>query len=169
MGVSAARGRGRISVPARGDRRSYAGAGWVYLGGAYLAEPGLAGARIVVLISGARREEADRCRNLGVFAWLTKPAGEKELLEALTGSRKSAVKIMPSAGVERGPSQPGGTRRHLLVVEDNPVNALVARRVFEKANHTVKLAANGRRALELIEQEKFDCVLMVCRCYSGRL
>jgi two-component system sensor histidine kinase/response regulator len=125
-----------------------------------LAEPGLAGTKIVILISGARREEADRCRNLGVFAWLTKPAAERELLEALSGSRKSGVKAGASAGPEGGQLESLGTRLHLLVVEDNPVNALVARRVFEKGNHTVKLATNGRQALEMIEQEKFDCVLM---------
>ncbi len=65
-----------------------------------LAEPGLAGTKIVVLISGARREEADRCRQLGVFAWLTKPVAERELLEALAGSRKSGVKTDSSAGPE---------------------------------------------------------------------
>ena len=125
-----------------------------------LAEPGLAGTKIVVLIPGARREEADRCRTLGVSAWLTKPAGERELLEALAGSRKSAVKSEPSAGLERGCFESIGTRLHLLVVEDNPVNALVARRLFEKENHTVQLATNGRQALEMLEREKFDCVLM---------
>ncbi len=125
-----------------------------------LAEPGLAGTKIVVLISGARREEADRCRNLGVFAWLTKPVAERELLEALAGWRKSGAKTEPSAGRERGQFESIGTRLRLLVVEDNPVNALVARRVFEKANHTVKLATNGRQALEMIEREQFDCVLM---------
>ena len=125
-----------------------------------LAEPELEGTKIVVLISSARREEAERCRDLGVSAWLTKPAGERELLEALAGSRKSTAKTETSAGPESGRVDSLETRLHLLVVEDNPVNALVARRVFEKGNHTVKLATNGRQALEMIERETFDCVLM---------
>jgi len=49
---------------------------------------------------------------------------------------------------------------HLLVVEDNPVNGLVAKRLLEKQNHTVRTASNGREALDMIENEKFDCVLM---------
>jgi PAS domain S-box-containing protein len=53
-----------------------------------------------------------------------------------------------------------GPRLRLLVVEDNPVNALVTRRLFEKQNHTVRSAANGREALDMIETEEFDCVLM---------
>ena len=79
---------------------------------------------------------------------LTKPAAERELLEALAGSRKSGVKTEPSAGPERGQSKSIGTRLHMLVVEDNPMNALVARRVFEKGNHTVKAAGQAQRALE---------------------
>jgi two-component system, sensor histidine kinase and response regulator len=48
----------------------------------------------------------------------------------------------------------------LLVVEDNPVNGLVAKRLLEKQNHTVKTATNGREALDMMEKEMFDCVLM---------
>jgi CheY-like chemotaxis protein len=46
------------------------------------------------------------------------------------------------------------------VVEDNPVNSLVARRFLEKQNHTVRSAANGLEALEMTKKEQFDCVLM---------
>jgi PAS domain S-box-containing protein len=69
----------------------------------------------------------------------------------------------PAATTEVSPgraAQPGRTRLRLLVVEDNPVNALVTRRLFEKQNHTVRSAANGREALDMIEAEEFDCVLM---------
>jgi two-component system, sensor histidine kinase and response regulator len=48
----------------------------------------------------------------------------------------------------------------LLVVEDNLVNSVVTRRLLEKQNHTVRTATNGREALNMIEKEKFDCVLM---------
>jgi PAS domain S-box-containing protein len=56
--------------------------------------------------------------------------------------------------------QAGEPRRRFLVVEDNPVNSLVATRLLEKHNHTVRRAANGREALDIIEKETFDCVLM---------
>jgi CheY-like chemotaxis protein len=48
----------------------------------------------------------------------------------------------------------------LLVVEDNPVNRVVATRLIEKQSHCVKAVTNGREALEIIEREEFDCVLM---------
>jgi len=46
------------------------------------------------------------------------------------------------------------------VVDDNPVNRLVAKRMIENRNHTVKAAANGLEALEMIEKEDFDCLLI---------
>ena len=51
----------------------------------------------------------------------------------------------------------------MLLVEDNGVNALVARRLLEKRGHTVVVATNGREALGILEESKwvgFDCVLM---------
>jgi CheY-like chemotaxis protein len=47
------------------------------------AEPQFNGARIALLMCGAQRGDADRYRNLGISACLTKPVGEMELLEAL--------------------------------------------------------------------------------------
>jgi CheY-like chemotaxis protein len=52
------------------------------------------------------------------------------------------------------------SRLRFLVVEDNRVNRLVARRLIEKQNHIVSAAANGQEALEMLARETFDCVLM---------
>jgi CheY-like chemotaxis protein len=48
----------------------------------------------------------------------------------------------------------------VLIAEDNPVNARVAMRMLEKLGCIVQVAENGVRALELIEREPFDVVLM---------
>jgi len=52
---------------------------------------------------------------------------------------------------------------HILLVEDNSVNQLVARRHLEKRGHTVVVANNGREALAILEASEFagfGCVLM---------
>jgi two-component system, sensor histidine kinase and response regulator len=51
-------------------------------------------------------------------------------------------------------------RLEILLVEDNPVNQQVAKRVLEKRGHRVQLAENGRKALSAVQQAKFDLVLM---------
>jgi CheY-like chemotaxis protein len=115
-----------------------------------------------MLTSGVQHGDADRCRDLGVSAYLAKPVGEMELLNAirrmsLQGS--SRIEAQPHPGPNHAAEQ-GELHLRLLLVEDNPVNRLVATRLIEKQNHTVTAAANGQEALEMIEKEKFDCVLM---------
>jgi two-component system sensor histidine kinase/response regulator len=117
------------------------------------------GVGIALLVSGLQRGDADRCRELGISAWLAKPPGEVELLEAIRGMSQpaSTIEAFPSPATRHAPA---GPRLRLLVVEDNAVNRLVATRLIEKENHAVVAVTNGREALEIIEREKFDCVLM---------
>ncbi|MFZ5446526.1 MAG: ATP-binding protein [Myxococcota bacterium] len=57
----------------------------------------------------------------------------------------------------------GGPARHVLLVEDNAVNQLVATRLLEQLGHTVSLANNGAQALERFDAKTpFDVVLMDC-------
>ncbi|MDF9620736.1 response regulator [Pseudomonas entomophila] len=53
-------------------------------------------------------------------------------------------------------------RARILLVEDNPVNQLVAKGMLAKLGCQVQVAAHGAEALELLEQESFDLVLMDC-------
>ncbi len=50
--------------------------------------------------------------------------------------------------------------RAILVVEDNEINRLVAKSFLENMGHRVTLAADGRQALQAVEQAHFDAVLM---------
>ncbi len=48
----------------------------------------------------------------------------------------------------------------ILVAEDNAVNQKLAQRLLEKRGHSVRLASNGREALEAVRAAPFDLVLM---------
>ncbi|MEL6537728.1 MAG: response regulator, partial [Bacteroidota bacterium] len=48
----------------------------------------------------------------------------------------------------------------VLLVEDNPVNVLVARKFLDRWGLEVITAENGQLALEAVEQQTFDLVLM---------
>lgn len=52
---------------------------------------------------------------------------------------------------------------NILLVEDNQVNQLVASSMLKKMGHTVYHAENGQRALEALEHQPFDLVLMDCQ------
>ncbi len=51
----------------------------------------------------------------------------------------------------------------VLLVEDNPVNEMVARKMLEKLGLDSITATNGQQALDLLESEQVDVVLMDCQ------
>ena len=119
-------------------------------------DPALAGTAILMLTSGGQREDAARCRTLGIAACLMKPFSQTELLEAVL-----AVLVTPSGGPDRlhavtrhSQRESRGTLR-ILVADDNKVNQLVAARLLEKRGHTVVIAGNGREALAAMDEHRF--------------
>jgi two-component system CheB/CheR fusion protein len=56
------------------------------------------------------------------------------------------------------PAQEGGLR--VLVVEDNPINQLLAIKLLQILGHHVEAVANGREALGTLQAGTFDLVLM---------
>lgn len=58
------------------------------------------------------------------------------------------------------PSQQNYPKLHVLIVDDNKVNGIVARNFCTKLGFTVKLAENGRVAITMLAEEVFDLVIM---------
>ena len=114
----------------------------------------------VMMISAAGlRGDAQRCRELGVAAYLIKPLLEDELREA----------IGLLLGQQNGAAQPLITRhtleeaRHelkILLAEDNLINQKLAVALLSKQGHRVSVAVNGAEALEMSATTEFDLILM---------
>ena len=49
---------------------------------------------------------------------------------------------------------------NILVVEDNKINQMVTKKLLEKNGHSYQMAENGLEALQLVEQNTFDIILM---------
>ncbi|HEX7115836.1 MAG TPA: ATP-binding protein [Steroidobacter sp.] len=52
---------------------------------------------------------------------------------------------------------------HILVVEDHPTNQFVVKSMLDALKCAVTIAGSGTEALELLEKEQFDLILMDCR------
>ena len=50
--------------------------------------------------------------------------------------------------------------KHILVVEDNALNMEVARFFLEDLNVKVSMAKNGKEAIQMVQKEKYDLILM---------
>ncbi|WP_456292684.1 response regulator [Pseudomonas sp. AK106] len=67
------------------------------------------------------------------------------------------------AGIRQEQGDPSPTHRaRILLVEDNPVNQLVAKGMLGKLGCDVVVSSNGAEALQQLEQDHFDLVLMDC-------
>ncbi len=124
-------------------------------------DPLLSHAKIVMLTSGGERGDAERCRKLGVDAYLGKPFDRLELRDVLLhvlsgGSAQPEVGALPARYIL--PEQ--GKSLRFLLAEDNIVNQRLIMRLLEKRGHSVVLAQNGREALEALEKQPYDVVLM---------
>jgi two-component system sensor histidine kinase/response regulator len=122
----------------------------------------LKAATIMMLTSGGQRGDAARCDELGVAAYILKPVRTSELRGAIArvlGAARTEGMI-PSITRDslKDRRDPMDTLR-ILIVEDNPVNQLLMTRLLDRRGHLVKVAGNGRLALESIEKESYDLVL----------
>ena len=125
-------------------------------------EPRLAGAGIIMLTSAGQHGHAARCRQLGVSAYLTKPIGQSELLDAVLAAAGNKPRAWPSPAEPIAKARLLQNRRGLsiLLVEDNQINQVVAVRMLEKDGQNVQVASDGREALEKLASLHFDLVLM---------
>ena len=126
-------------------------------------DPRLAASSIIMLTSAGQRGDAARCRELGVTAYLTKPIGQAELLDAIlkiVGAHVHKTDQPPPPLVTRHSLREGRKILRILLAEDNLVNQTVAARLLEKQGHAFEVANNGREALARLSAGSFDLVLM---------
>jgi CheY-like chemotaxis protein/HPt (histidine-containing phosphotransfer) domain-containing protein len=123
----------------------------------------------VLMVTAFSRDEARRRTNEAeapVAAMLAKPVTPSTLLDAclevlVTARPRSVATDNDQALLARQQQALAGAR--LLLVEDNPVNQELACELLRRAGVEVTVADNGQRALELLEQQVFDGVLMDCQ------
>ena len=122
--------------------------------------PSLTNPVILMLTSGEKRGDIQRCRELGISSYLIKPVRRSELRAAVVNAIMG-VKTEPNPPWKMLSSlAPQRLRCRVLVAEDNPVNQRLAARILEKGGHSVLVAGTGREAIELLERERVDVVLM---------
>jgi signal transduction histidine kinase/DNA-binding response OmpR family regulator len=134
--------------------------------------PKLADAVVVMLTSGDYQGDLQRCKEIGVAAYLTKPVRQPELQSAITkalharlarpadgdapdtGSKKAAPVATTAARPDRG--------RQILIVEDNPTNQKLAMAILARANLQGVVADSGHQALEIYRErgDAFALILM---------
>ena len=124
-------------------------------------DPRFAKTVFIMLTSAGLRGDAVRCHAAGIDAYLPKPVKRSDLLEAIKMSlapRDQAARNAPL--LTRHSLRERRRRLKILLAEDNPVNQILAKRLLEKRGHTIVVVGTGQRAIEILDEQPFDLVLM---------
>lgn len=116
-----------------------------------------AGPSVVVLSS--RQLDEQVLAAAGVTGVIHKPVSQSTLFDRLVTMMAAAHGVV-DAGLARPPRELRSLDRHLLVVEDNEVNQLVALGVLEALGYTAEVAHDGLEGVERARTGTFDAVLM---------
>jgi len=114
---------------------------------------------IILLTSLGRKGDSAICKEVGISGYLIKPIKQSELLDMILMSLGHTPEKEPQV-ITRYTIQEAKMRLHILLAEDNLVNQRLAMELLQGRGHYVILARNGREAVEALEKEYFDLVLM---------
>jgi CheY-like chemotaxis protein len=115
---------------------------------------------IILLTSLGRREIG--AEELNFSAYLTKPLKPSALYDALAGIFARSL-IAPKPESPKPVIDGDLAMRHplrILLAEDNQVNQKLALRILEQMGYRADIASNGLEAVESIERQMYDVILM---------
>jgi len=96
-------------------------------------------------------------------AYLTKPIKQSQLFDTIVGLFSTAQTHEEKPVVEHVKLDPEFAARNplrILLAEDNAVNQKLALRVLEQMGYRVDVASNGLEAIESVERQTYDVILM---------
>ncbi|HKP20022.1 MAG TPA: PAS domain S-box protein [Thermoleophilaceae bacterium] len=134
------------------------------LAGAIRARPAIAATRLILLTSMGHLAGAEE---LHVDGALTKPVNQSQLHDAI-----ATILARTSGGADEAPAPTAeperlgsraGAGAHVLVVEDNAVNRLLAVRLLERLGCSVDVATNGAQAVEMSAETGYAAIFMDCQ------
>lgn len=130
--------------------------------------------RAIVLLKPSERDLIPRYRAAGFHGYLIKPLRRASLVERVLAAAGSAGTVAEAGGQPPralasappeddrvAPIQFAGAR--VLLVEDNPVGALLARTLLRREGCVVETAATGAEAVEALQRARYDLVFMDMR------
>jgi CheY-like chemotaxis protein len=135
------------------------------LAGARAAGPG--NVLGIIVLDTAAKADFGQFRDAGFDAYLVRPVRPQSLLTHMGVRTGQSDQPSPLERPERAfRLRIGSGAPRVLLAEDNDINALLARRILEKAGCDVQLCVNGRDAVDAMKRvldgrgPAFDVVLM---------
>jgi CheY-like chemotaxis protein/HPt (histidine-containing phosphotransfer) domain-containing protein len=133
------------------------------LGRMIKATPKLKGTALIAWSSSAGRGEAAELAAAGFAEYLTKPAKQSQVFNAIVRSvikDSEKVAAVAAAPIAVSALKQEHWKGRILLAEDNAVNQRVATAMLAKMGYYADVACNGFEALKALETAPYDMVLM---------
>ncbi len=114
---------------------------------------------IIIISASYRENDLRRAKMLGLESFLMKPIKQSVLFD----TTMEIFGYKPLAGPKTGTGlvcQDEFNDISVLLVEDNPINQMVATEILESADISVEKSISGLEAIEKLKKKKYDAVLM---------
>ena len=121
--------------------------------------PGCENIPMVMLSSSGLKGDVQHARDAGIAGYIPKPVARDELLQVMARVLKLDL-LGPAEQATRPSGVQSSAALDVLLVEDHVINQKLAVALLERWGHRVSVADNGQLALEAMEQQRFDVVLM---------
>ena len=121
----------------------------------------LSEANRVMLLTFPHLKRKSELESLGIAASIVKPFGAAELENVILGvlgivEPEAELSALAQKRASRTPSR----TLKILVAEDTPFNQKFIQRLLDRWNHQTTIVNDGRQALEALENDSYDIVLM---------
>ena len=113
----------------------------------------------LILLPPEARSRIARARKTGFAGYLIKPLRATSLAERVLAVRGGVTRQTSSGRDERGQDATAPGAR-VLLVEDNPINALLARKLLEREGCSVDQAGGAHAAILAAVSGRYDLILM---------
>jgi signal transduction histidine kinase/DNA-binding response OmpR family regulator len=115
--------------------------------------------QIMIMPSAGTRGDANRCKELGIEGYLTKPIIMEELHDALAAVI-GGYEIHATELVTRHSVREEHSRCSILVADDVEINRELLRITLEKQGHRITMAQNGQEAIDQFSNGVYDIIFI---------
>jgi CheY-like chemotaxis protein len=133
------------------------------------SDPALAQTKLILVTAFDTRERGKEALRAGFGAYLTKPVKQSQLFDCIASVLYDSVHHAQPAMTEKPPDELPSVRRALgaagkvLVAEDNATNQRLALAQLKRLGIVADIANNGREAVEAVQCNNYELVLMDCQ------
>ncbi len=131
---------------------------------------------LCLLTSTAQKGDGDLFLKIGYAVYLVKPIHQSQLFDALAMAwaerkQESTDQLITRHVIAESrestklidPATDRPYNIHILLAEDNVINQKVAEKMLEKLGCCVKIAENGKKALEMLKHDRYNLIFMDCQ------